>query len=337
MAGEMVIGNMVARLSSDTRDFIQNMKGAGDAARKFKGDAQAVEKGGATVKNAFGGMGSAITGFLAGGALLTAGYKLAEFLRSSVVEAEAAAKAQAQLEAVIRSTGGAAGVTAQDVNDMAAELMKLTGVEDDLIVKQSAVMLTFTKVGEEIFPQAMQAALDMSAAMGQDLQSSVVQLGKALNDPIEGAGALRRVGVQLTDSQEDLIKSLVEGGRVAEAQGIILAELQTEFGGTAKAMHEAGSGSDDFANAIGNLKEAIGKGLIPAVADANSGIGLYIKSLTNRFTIENDLLEAQKLSIVTMEEFKNQLFKIDWTSYSAADAMEWLKEKTEMYNRNWRC
>ena len=63
-------------------------------------------------------------------------------------------------------------------------------------------MLTFTGVGKDVFPQAIQTVLDMSQALGQDLKSSTVQLGKALNSPIDGITALSRVGVSFTDAQK---------------------------------------------------------------------------------------------------------------------------------------
>jgi len=333
MAGEFVIGNMIAKLAADTSDFIKDMSGASKVAKDFKKDAGAIDEGAKGIKGAFSGISTAVKGFLAGGALVSAGYALVSFMKSSVAEAEAAAKAQAQLEAVIRSTGGAAGVTAGDVNDLADELSGLTGIEDDLIVKQSAVMLTFTKVSDKVFPDAVEAALDMSAAMGQDLQSSIVQVGKALNDPIEGVGALRRVGVQLTDQQQDLIKSLVESGKEYEAQQIILGELQTEFGGTAKAMHEAGSGSDSLKNSLGNLKEEIGKGLIPATRETNLEFASWLDTLSIGISAQNALLQAERQGIITTEERARQLELMVTTSYEASDAIDWLKTEVEKYNQ----
>jgi hypothetical protein len=72
--------------------------------------------------------------------------------------------------------------------------------------------------------------------LGTDLKGSAVQLGKALNDPIAGVGALSRVGVTFTETQKDMIKTMVEAGNVAGAQTLILDELGKEFGGSAKAL-----------------------------------------------------------------------------------------------------
>jgi phage-related minor tail protein len=68
------------------------------------------------------------------------------------------------------------------------------------------------------------AVADLSAAMGQDFKASSIQLGKALNDPIKGLSALRRVGIQFTEQQEKQIEKMVESGDVMGSQKQILKE-----------------------------------------------------------------------------------------------------------------
>ena len=74
--------------------------------------------------------------------------------------------------------------------------------------------------------------LDMSVALGQDATQSAIQLGKALNDPVKGVTALRRVGVSFTAAQIKQIKTLVATGKTLQAQKLILRELNQEFGGS---------------------------------------------------------------------------------------------------------
>ena len=174
--------------------------------------------------------------------------------------------AETQLNAVLKSTGSAAGLTAKELTKMASALQKQTRFGDEAIIKAQSLMLTFTKVGKEVFPDAIEAVLNMSEAMGQDLQQGVIQVGKALNDPILGVTALRRVGVQLSDQQVDLVKHFTNTSQVAEAQKIILGELETQFGGVAKAAGETMPGSlDQMNHAVGDAAEALGKALAPAI------------------------------------------------------------------------
>lgn len=138
--------------------------------------------------------------------------------RSVVESTKQQALVEAQLNAVLKSTASVAGLTAKELTNMASALQKQTRFGDEAIIKAQSLMLTFTKVGKDVFPNAIETVLNMSEAMGQDLQQGVIQVGKALNDPILGVTALRRVGVQLSKQQEQQVKDFVAVGDVASAQ-----------------------------------------------------------------------------------------------------------------------
>ena len=166
-------------------------------------------------------------------------------------------KALAQLNARIKSTQGAAGKTAQELTKFAGSLQQITTFGDEAIIGMQSLLLTFTKIKGNTFDKATKAILDMSVAMGTDLKSSALQVGKALNDPILGVTALTRSGIQFTKSQKDMIKQLTEAGRIEEAQTIILKELSTQFGGAAEAAKNTFGGAlKSVSNAFGDLLEA---------------------------------------------------------------------------------
>lgn len=214
------------------------------------------------------GMGGALAKL--GGVIAAAGIgrAFATFLGSSVAEAREANKVAAQTAQVIKTTGGVANVTADNVDALADALSRKSGIDDDVIASSEAVLLTFTKVrnevgeGNAVFDRATQAALDMSVALKTDLQGATLQIGKALNDPIKGITALSRAGVSFTEEQKNLIKSLVETGDVLGAQKIILDELATEFGGQAEAQATA---AEKARVGWANYKEEIGKRLVPVI------------------------------------------------------------------------
>lgn len=194
--------------------------------------------------------------------------KVAGLLRDSVSAAGEAAEAQARVSAAIKSTGGVAGVTLTSLEDMAKGLQQVTTFEDDAILSGQSMLLTFTRIGKGVFPQATEAMLNMSTAMGSDLKSAAIQLGKALNDPVEGIGALSRVGVQLSKEQEALIKAFVRVGDVESAQKIILQELEVQMGGLARATAKTGAGPlKQFQNLIGDIKEDLGTALLPVLVE----------------------------------------------------------------------
>lgn len=208
-------------------------------------------------------------GLAAGAAGFVGLAKGAQAVVGAFGESEAVA---AQTEARLKSTGGAANVTAQDVDRLATSLSRKTGVDDEVIASSENVLLTFTKVrneageGNKIFDRATVAALDLSKALGTDLQAANLQVGKALNDPIKGVTSLGRAGVQFTKEQKETIKTLVESGDQLGAQKIILEELETQVGGSAEAYGRTLPGAIDKAKvAVGNIAEAIGGRLAPFI------------------------------------------------------------------------
>jgi hypothetical protein len=191
---------------------------------------------------------------------------LGDFLKGTITAAEEAEAGQAQLAAVLQSTGMAAGVTSQMANELAGKMADLTTYTDDEVLSAENLMLTFTNIGKNVFPGAVQAALDVSTAMGQDLKSSVVQLGKALNNPKDGMTALTRIGVTFSDAQQRVIDRMVETGDVAGAQKEIMQELTKEFGGSAAAAANTYQGKiKQLNNALGEIQENIGKAVLPAL------------------------------------------------------------------------
>ena len=200
------------------------------------------------------------------------------FGRESLNLAREQALAEAQLEQVIESTGSAAGVTADEMRELASRLQDVTNFGDEATISAQALLFTFTNIGGEVIPEATKTILDMSEALDQNLRTSALQLGKALNDPIAGITALTRAGVQFTDEQEELIKSLVESGRTAEAQAVILAELNVQFGGSAAAAREADGGITALGNAYGDLQENVGD-LLSDTLGLNEGMTAQIAAV----------------------------------------------------------
>lgn len=188
------------------------------------------------------------------------------------------ARSEARLAAVVKATGMAAGYTAEQLAKQAAELQELNGLGDEQIMKGQAILLTFKGIQGVQFDRTIQSAMDMAAVMGTDLNGSAVQLGKALNDPIKNLSALSRAGVQFNAEQTRMIKNLANSGRLAEAQGVILDELESQFGGAAKSVAEADGGWTKFLNTLGDLGELIGGFLAPAL----SSLSTILKPLLER-------------------------------------------------------
>jgi len=170
-------------------------------------------------------------------------------------------KAQAQLGAAILSTGGAAGRSVAQLNEHAAALQKVTNFGDEATNAMQGVLLTFTQISGDQFDAATVAVQNVATAMGTDLQSAALQVGKALNDPVLGMTALSRSGIQFTDAQKEMVKEMVAANDVIGAQTIILAELEKQFGGSAEAARNTlGGAMASLRNAFGDLFELSGPG-----------------------------------------------------------------------------
>jgi len=187
--------------------------------------------------------------------------------------------AAAQTAAVILSTGGAALVSAGHVHTMADSLAKLSGVDDEVVQGGESLLLTFTNIkngvgaGNDVFDQTTKAALDMSVALGEDMSAASMQLGKALQDPVAGLTALRRVGVLFTDEQKRAIAAMVATGDTLGAQKIILAEVNREFGGSAEAYGKTIPGAIGRARtAFENFSADVAKKALPAVQSFGRGV-----------------------------------------------------------------
>jgi hypothetical protein len=225
-------------------------------------------------------------GAVAQTAMLAAGAAIVGFAVSSIKAFSEQEQVMAQTEAVLKSTGGAANLTAEDITNLASRLRELTSIDDEAIQASSNLLLTFREVrnevgkGNDIFNQAQGAILDMATALNQgaipsseELKSATLALGKALNDPITGMTALRRVGVSFNESQRETIQSLVESGDLMGAQKVILRELTKEFGGAAEAAGDTFAGKlQELKNTFEDLQETVGSFAVETLTDFLKGL-----------------------------------------------------------------
>jgi acid phosphatase family membrane protein YuiD len=244
-------------------------------------------------KSKLGGIGSIAAGVFGGGAALAGLSSLTSQLGSVVTEAREAARVGRLTEAVIKSTGGVANVTASQVSKLAEAISNKTGIDDEAIQSAENLMLTFTGVRNEagknnkVFNQATQAAVDMAAGLkgavpsAEDIRANVQRLGFALNDPIKGVGRLSKAGVTFTEQQKDQIKTLVKSGNTLEAQKMILAELGKEFGGAAAA---AADPMQKLSTTVNNAAEKIGTSLLPVINKIATWLGDYLPKAIDKLS-----------------------------------------------------
>jgi hypothetical protein len=212
--------------------------------------------------------------------------------------AEDARVANDRIDAIAKSMnefGKQTSTVTKRIKDYADSQEFMLGVDADVIKATQAKLLTFrnlTKTAGELggsFDRATKAAIDMAAAGFGSAESNATQLGKALNDPIKGITALNRAGIQFTEDQKALIQSLVDSGKVLEAQDLILAEIESQVGGTAAATATA---SERMTLAFGAIQEEVGKVLLPMLNNLSNWmvetvpkVQKFFAELTNPTTV----------------------------------------------------
>lgn len=247
------IAASTSQLSSDIKKSLGDAQSEADRSGKQSGGLFA---GG--FKGAIGVLGA-----------LGAAAQIAGFFRDANAEARESQKVNALTESIIKSTGGAAKITAGQIGELATSISNKTGIDDEAIQSSANLLLTFKNVknelgaGNDVFNRATMAAQDLAAAGFGSADGAAKMLGKALNDPIKGMGALGRAGVTFTQQQKEQVKAMVASGDVLGAQKLIMAEVESQVGGAAEASATA---AEKIAVKWGNLKEAFGAAfVIPAI------------------------------------------------------------------------
>jgi phage-related protein len=213
----------------------------------------------------FGNSMNGLKGVVATLGLGAIGAEAFSFGKGALQAAEESRKVQKGIEATIKATGGAAGVTAKQIDAFASSMQMKTGIDDEAIKTSQGLLLGFKSVkneagkGNNIFDRASVAMVDLGKKMGST-DSAAKALGKALTDPIGGIRGLKAAGVTLSDAQKDQVKAFMAAGDTLSAQKIILGEVEGRVGGFAEKTASAG---DKMKVAFEEVKEKVGGALLP--------------------------------------------------------------------------
>jgi hypothetical protein len=298
---------------ADASSLLRAFKRTEQATRKFEKDMSRVSRGLASGSGLFRGLGRSVA-FASGAFLGAAGFAAA--VSASFDELSKAQAATAQTNAALKSTGGIAGVTAKQVDALAASILNMSGIDDEATKGAENLLLTFTNVrnvvgkGNDIFNQATQAAADLATRLNQGAVPSAEQMavaarqiGKALQDPIRGLSSLRRVGVTFTAQQEKQIKALVKSGNVLEAQRRILERFQTVVGGAARAAGDTFGGKlaklQELTRNLGGMLASV---LVPSIENVVDRLN---KWLSNSGNLESVQKRFQRFVTTVSQDLEN--------------------------------
>jgi hypothetical protein len=314
------MAKLTALLTLNTAGFQSALKSAksatGGLRNSMVGMSSSASKGfssiGSTMKSVAKGTAVVAAGVAAASAAIGAlTYKL-------ILSGEAANSADARVRNIAKSMGlfgDQSDAVAERLNNIADKIELQTGMDGNAIQMTQAKLLTFKELAntaDELggnFDRATMAAVDMAAAGFGAAEQNAVQLGKALNDPINGLAALRRSGITFTEDEKAKIKTLAESNRMHEAQALVLAAIEKQVGGTGAAT----------VNASAQIKAALSQGF----DEVGQPLAEALASLTPQFL---EFVEMAKPKLAEAGQFLVAIFRsgealnLVWSSLKLAFA-----------------
>ena len=238
-------------------------KGINSAVRTLSTLEKAAKSSGVSAAAKFGTIGIAI-------AAVTAALKLMNRAIKECVSAYTEAeKVSKRLEAVWKNVGQTTGKTSQQIDDMAEALEKQTYFTSEAI-KESALLLAATEsLSDQGLDRALQASMDLAAALGEDVTAAANTLAKALEDPEAALNRLKSAGITFTDEEKAQVKALADANRQYEAQSIILDKVEQRYRGVAQAIADTPVGKlDAIKDTWNDIKENLGGALLNSISPA---------------------------------------------------------------------
>ena len=224
------------------------------------------------------GLGKKIsTGFKVGAAAIVASLAVigaAAFkLRTAAIEAASVQEdAVNQLNQSLKSAGDFSLEASRSMQAYAASIEATTTIGDEAVINQLALARGFARTNEEAV-KLVDAAIEMSAFTGNDLRSSVVNLGKSLG------GLVGELGETVAETRDLTTEQLKAGGAIDL--------VKTKFDSFAAAQVNTYSGANkQLANTFGTLLEEIGFLITkaPGVTASFKFISEKVRDLTKAVT-----------------------------------------------------
>ncbi len=316
---------VVITIAGDPADF---KKAAEDVKKIFGQIEDDGKKTSSVLDNAFSSFLGNLAANVATGAfnLLKDGFATAiQSIGDFSKEAQEGEAASLKLNLALAQTGKFSETTAQSMDDFANTLKATTGIEDEAIKKNAALIQSYGNLDEQGLKRATTAAADLSAAIGVDFDTASAILGKAAQGNVE---ALKKYGLQVEDT----------GDKTRDFQ-TALAQIEQRFGGSAAVLNDnlagaqnrAKQGFDDIGKAIGEaINETPGlKGAFQGVADVfdtvkklivenedaikslvANGIDIFISSIGIAGDSAQFFLDALSVGNIVINELENTILKI---------------------------
>jgi len=227
-----------------------------------------------------------------------AGRELLQGMNSAIRAAAEQEQAFQNLSIALKNTGNFSKEAVEGFGKLASELQKTSVFADDVILNQIALAQQFGVTNQQA-EKLIRAAVDLSAATGQDLNTSVEQLGKTMSGSI---GLLGRSNKEL----QGLSKAALQSGAAIDILG-------KKFAGAAAGQIKTFNGATtQLGHTFGDMLEEIGNVIVknPVIIGAISALTKVIESLT-AIIVENQRPITDFVSTLVIMGIKTIPYVID--------------------------
>lgn len=185
---------------------------------------------------------------------LVDGFKeVIQFVGESIKEAEQYEQALQNLNVALSNSGNFSAQASKDFENFANEIERTTKFSDDAVLSAGALIEQLSGLSEKGLKTATTAAIELSAALGVDLESAARLVGKAAEGNVE---SLKKYGLEVQKGTDD-----------AETFANALNLINSRFGGTAKDQINTYAGAVTLSqNAFRDLQKEIGNAFVKNVA-----------------------------------------------------------------------
>lgn len=173
---------------------------------------------GGQLKDMFGGVGAAAAALARG--LAATINPITLVIGAVVALAAGLIKGRSEYQAfvvAVEATGGKAGVSASQLNDMAAALDRVDGVTRGGAAAALVTFATSAGVGADRLQGYTRTALEWEKATGIAVDKTAEKFKKLAEDPVKGLVELNKEMGFLTSATYEQVKALVESGKSTEA------------------------------------------------------------------------------------------------------------------------
>lgn len=286
------------KVSSDVQQAINGLKKVGQTIDSL---------GTPNAEKSIASLGASILSMGAGAAasILTV-KKLVATTKEAVELYTAQAKEETALAVAIKATGQEASFSVLEIKKLAEELQGVTTYASGAILPIAQILLQTKSIGQDIMPQATEAALDLATAMGTSTTDSARKLAQALADPVRGITILRSNMVTLSPESQATIRQFAELGDVASAQKVILDELAATYGGLAREQGSLGVAKlEQIKNVIGDIKTNLGQSIIESLNPSMTWLLAKLDEVNTRIykaNLESGIIAPTEMSEKDLHE-----------------------------------